>query len=337
MASIPHGTTINAQGLAAVKVEKVDGTLTSPPDIKVSKDLDASRPFTLDNGTIVPFDKDQFNLDTTPEKKKKDATRLPQDLEPFFKLDSFESITRPMILDPNTLILKHDENKRFSQVIMFKVSTMPVQDLKRQACPHLAAREAMNAAVASIDKIEQVATADAKIKNAVSAAKKTLAEALNSVRSATAEPAIGSANIAFLDGDIGKPRANPGTDEGRLEDTNPNARTGKVESTFWISTIVYTIEVKEDWVPGEPKFLELDPIPDHEWAKGTVPSFVFPADKTVEAGRYEVEATQIQYSQTVDLIFNGLAWPHISVATIIPVRPVLVNFARRVGPVAQNG
>jgi hypothetical protein len=94
MASIPHGTTINAQGLAAVKVEKVDGTLTSPPDIKVSKDLDASRPFTLDNGTIVPFDKDQFNLNTTPEKKKKDATRLPQDLEPFFKLDSFESITR---------------------------------------------------------------------------------------------------------------------------------------------------------------------------------------------------------------------------------------------------
>jgi hypothetical protein len=28
--------------------------------------------------------------------------------------------------------------------------------------------------------------------------------------------------------------------------------------------------------------------------------------------------TQIQYSQTVFLNFNGLRWPHVSVATLVP-------------------
>jgi hypothetical protein len=27
---------------------------------------------------------------------------------------------------------------------------------------------------------------------------------------------------------------------------------------------------------------------------------------------------QIQYSQTVNLNFNGLTWPHVSVATLVP-------------------
>jgi hypothetical protein len=31
-----------------------------------------------------------------------------------------------------------------------------------------------------------------------------------------------------------------------------------------------------------------------------------------------VESTQIQYSQQVFLNFNGLTWPHISVATLVP-------------------
>ncbi|KAF2421804.1 hypothetical protein EJ08DRAFT_555181, partial [Tothia fuscella] len=116
------------------------------------------------------------------------------------------------------------------------------------------------------------------------------------------------ANIAFLDGDL-------------AVGANPNAKVGKVESTFWISTVVYSLDVKEKFVPGKgsdgkSKVLQLSPVEKDKFAKDTVPDFVFPPDKPT------VEATQIQYSQSVNLIFNGLAWPHISVATIIPVRPV---------------
>lgn len=134
-------------------------------------------------------------------------------------------------------------------------------------------------------------------------------------RARATAPATGSANIAFLDGNLGK--------------SDPNARTGKVDATFWISTVVYTLDVKQDFTPGpSAKPLILDPIEKPQFPKDTVPSFVFPLDKKVGAGIYRVEATQIQYSQIVNLIFNTLVWPHISVATIVPVRPVLVNFAK---------
>ena len=35
-----------------------------------------------------------------------------------------------------------------------------------------------------------------------------------------------------------------------------------------------------------------------------------------------VASTQIQYSQKVLLNFNGLSWPHVSVATLVPEAPI---------------
>ncbi len=37
-----------------------------------------------------------------------------------------------------------------------------------------------------------------------------------------------------------------------------------------------------------------------------------------------VSYTQIQYSQTVFLNFNGLTWPHVSVATLVAESPIEV-------------
>jgi hypothetical protein len=37
-----------------------------------------------------------------------------------------------------------------------------------------------------------------------------------------------------------------------------------------------------------------------------------------------VSYTQIQYTQRVVLNFAGLGWPHISVATLVPAKPVTV-------------
>lgn len=337
MASIPHGTTINAQGAPAAKF---DGR----PEIPKS----SSMPFFADNSGPLDFDELDLTKDTVNGKtiKNETATRLPQNMKPFLDRKSAESITAEMVRDPNELLRKHNVDKNITEFIRFTVATTPSQTLEKQACPHLAARAALEAtkvkALADIDA--QITAAKSEdVKGALSEAKFTILKAIELCNEPTpipggkpTAPAIGTSNIAQLDGSLA---------------LGPNARTGKVESTFWISTVAYTVEVTEKFVPqltdGKPtkdqdgkvlhfmqplepiEKLQLDPAGKKKFVEETIPSFVFPADQLVEAGKYSVQATQIQYSQTVNLIFNTLVWPHISVATLIPVRPVVVNFAEK--------
>jgi hypothetical protein len=332
MASIPHGTTINAQGEAAIKI---DGNSESFKPIIPSI---SPTPFRLRPANqlaeIVTFFANEFDVKSTT------ATRLPQILK------NVQSITQPLLDDPNTLLREHNEGKKFTQVITFKVTTAPVQaPTVAQRCPHLAAKQAVDQALQSIKDITDAKGTAAVNDDAKKALEKTrdiLTAASNIIISPPTlpktlggpapAPAIGTANIAFLDGAGAQ---------------KPHASTAKVESTFWISTVVYTIQVPK-WEPefidkNDPKkgvkrgannkpikVLTVNPIKTEKFNKDTVPSFVFPADKPVEAGTYTVEATQIQYSQNVILNFNGLAWPHISVATVVPIRPILINNAVRV-------
>jgi hypothetical protein len=54
-----------------------------------------------------------------------------------------------------------------------------------------------------------------------------------------------------------------------------------------------------------------------------VPSFVLDPPIQLTGPRIiKVTSTQIQYSQTVILNFNGLSWPHVSVATLVPADPL---------------
>ena len=46
----------------------------------------------------------------------------------------------------------------------------------------------------------------------------------------------------------------------------------------------------------------------------------YPVDCT--GGTVTVATTQIQYSQKVMLNFNGLSWPHVSVASLVPASPI---------------
>jgi len=56
-----------------------------------------------------------------------------------------------------------------------------------------------------------------------------------------------------------------------------------------------------------------------------VPTFsVIPPKEITEPITIKVTSTQIQYSQTVLLNFNGLTWPHVSVATLVPADAVVV-------------
>jgi hypothetical protein len=117
----------------------------------------------------------------------------------------------------------------------------------------------------------------------------------------------GTDNIAFL---LGDPAAN-----------NPNANAVRMGATFWIETVEFSIEVPI-FQPGQPPLI----IPADAGAAGQpVPEFLVNPPIPITAPRtIKVAATQIQYSQRVLLNFNGLSWPHVSVATLVPASPVPV-------------
>lgn len=127
------------------------------------------------------------------------------------------------------------------------------------------------------------------------------------ISSAPAAPLTGGGtdNIAFLLGSAGA----------------PNAQTLKMQATFWIETVEYTIPVPV-FQPGQPALI----IPAQAGPGGQpVPEFLVNPPVRITAPRtISVQATQIQYSQQVFLNFNGLTWPHVSVATLVPNGPVPV-------------
>ena len=130
-----------------------------------------------------------------------------------------------------------------------------------------------------------------------------------SISSDPASPLFGGGtdNIAFL---LGDPTA-----------AHPNAQTVKMDATFWIETVEFTIEVPV-FELGHPPLV----IPAPTGAEGQpVPRFLVNPPIRITAPRYiTVQATQIQYSQHVFLNFNGLSWPHVSVATLVPSDPIPV-------------
>jgi hypothetical protein len=114
----------------------------------------------------------------------------------------------------------------------------------------------------------------------------------------------GTENIAFLLGDAGG--------------VKPNARTTLMTATFWIETVQHTILVPI-FTPGAAP-LTLQP----EGPAGG-PSFIVHPPGPIPVPRpITVTSTQIQYSQTVMLSFNGLTWPHVSVATLRPSGAITV-------------
>ena len=117
----------------------------------------------------------------------------------------------------------------------------------------------------------------------------------------------GTDNVAFL---LGDPAG-----------SNPNADAVKMGATFWIETVEFSVEVPI-FQPGQPPLI----IPAETGAAGQpVPAFLVNPPIPITAPRtITVAATQIQYSQRVLLNFNGLSWPHVSVATLVPASPVPV-------------
>jgi hypothetical protein len=125
----------------------------------------------------------------------------------------------------------------------------------------------------------------------------------------------GLANIAFLLG------VNPPPASG----LGPNAQAVLMKATFWIETVTYKIKVPLINAGDAPLVLSpvqtTPPVP-------LVPSFLvsipFVPGKKFAGGTITMSTTQIQYSQEVLLNFNGLSWPHVSVASLVPADPIPV-------------
>jgi hypothetical protein len=116
----------------------------------------------------------------------------------------------------------------------------------------------------------------------------------------------GTDNIAFLMGDP-------------TGAATPNANATQMSATFWIETVEYTIEVPPTPYGNPPRRI---PAPTGE-AGQPVPTFlVDPPFEITEPRQITVSTTQIQYTQRVLLVFAGLVWPHISVATLVPNDPI---------------
>jgi len=115
----------------------------------------------------------------------------------------------------------------------------------------------------------------------------------------------GTDNIAFLLGDKNA--------------TAPNADAVQMSAIFWVETVAEKITVPP-YTAGHPVIVR-----GSTSAGNPVVSFSVTSKKpSAHDTTIDVSYTQIQYTQTVLLNFNGLTWPHVSVATLVPNEPVPV-------------
>lgn len=127
------------------------------------------------------------------------------------------------------------------------------------------------------------------------------------VSTAAASPLFGGGtdNIAFL---LGNP--------GAITNPNPpgqNAQAIQMHVVFWIETVELVLPIPI-FKPGQPplKVGGLAAPGGHAPVFEVTPPVEITAPRTIT-----VTFPQIQYSQLVLLNFNGLTWPHASVATLV--------------------
>ena len=257
MASIPHGTTIVAQGV-------VLATVPGKPTIKPVG--------------MTPFVPTQPAQPINPPFPSQTATnantpRLPQNLAPFIAAGT---ITQAILDDPNTLLRDQILHQHILQTVVIGISTHPAAPLFFGPLPGGATPGAAPPPIIA--------------------------------------PAFGGGpeNIAFLQG-LAVPPANG---------QGPNAQTTQMDAVFWIETVEYEVEVPK-LEAGTPAVV-LSPVATNPAT--LQPKFLaqvpFLPGKKFPGGTIKVTATQIQYTQKVVLNFAGLAWPHVSVATLVPADPV---------------
>jgi hypothetical protein len=131
----------------------------------------------------------------------------------------------------------------------------------------------------------------------------------------------GTSNIGFLQGNDDTLKAAQATvaalttENQRAQDAVAhvgNAHAVQMKVTYWIETVSFTVKLQPNQT-GRQSFR----MKSNSGVVG--PKFTFPATANSPITKEtptKVTWTQIQYSQNVTMNFNGLSWPHISVATL---------------------
>ena len=135
---------------------------------------------------------------------------------------------------------------------------------------------------------------------------------------------ITSTTVIVIDTDPADPLFGGGTDNipfllGDRTTTAPNANAVHMTAIFWIETVSEKIAVP----PCSP-YTPVTVQGDASAGNPVVSYQVTTATERTEASELDVTYTQLQYTQTVFLNFNGLTWPHVSVATLVPNDPIPV-------------
>ena len=147
------------------------------------------------------------------------------------------------------------------------------------------------------------------------------------LRNQIAQQTITATTVIIIDTDPAAPLFGGGTDnvaflQGNPPTSSPNAQALQMRAIFWIETVQAPILVQPFPFGPDPLILPCPPsVPGQ-----VVPTFCVqpPPAAITQTVSIIVTYTQIQYTQLVLLNFNGLTWPHVSVATLVPADPVQV-------------
>ncbi|KAF5712427.1 hypothetical protein FMUND_8522 [Fusarium mundagurra] len=245
MGSIPHGTTINAQGFEPARTSKGAPDI-DPTDITPLVIPQLGIPIIKPNKTVTELEKKRFD---NQDADKDTTRRLPQDLRKFI---ANGTITQQIIDDPNTILRQANEGKDIIQNTMFVVST--------------------NAPPGAFGG--------------------------------------GTSNIGF----------NIGSDEGKKAEASREKKSGNanavdVSAQYWVSKIRTEVVLDPSMSVGQTV------SPASQGPRDAVPEFFIDEDVEIPSSKMAVTVAydQIQYSQMVMLDFNGLKWPHVTVATLAPI------------------
>ena len=254
MASIPHGTTINAQCLSPISNPKTPNRGTAgPPNFNAAENTLDTTPFSIKDKT----QKQSFPSMTAATQG---TPRIPQNLDKFV---AAKTITDPIIKNPNLVLQNAIQGQDIAETITFEVSTAPP-----------------NATLSG----------------------------------------GGTTNISFLTGKQDPATTAASNTNGTVNiKGTPNADAAFMKSKFWIETVNYQVDVPI--LTTNTTFTLKPTMPKGSTAP--TPQFLItpPASLPTKAQTIKIQGTQIQYSQTVNLNFGPLTWPHVSVATLVPTAP----------------
>jgi hypothetical protein len=91
-------------------------------------------------------------------------------------------------------------------------------------------------------------------------------------------------------------------------------------AVFWVETVEHVLHIPV--LPVGQRPLILEPQGSKLFGQPVTKFLVDPPSEITLPRVLTVTSTQIQYSQTVARSFNGLLWPHVSVATLVPADPL---------------